>query len=113
MGFGGAALAAITSLKNNSRRGDRTNYFKKGQYELLTFESSLNKNRLLIIIKTEVGDNYKASDKIINLIVHNIESKPKTVRGFDFKYNKRLKTLIIPVKMVGEINKSIQFKISN
>ena len=30
MGFGGAALAAITSLKNNSRRGDRTNYFKKG-----------------------------------------------------------------------------------
>ena len=93
--------------------GETPNSFKKGQYELLTFESSLNKNRLLIIIKTEVGDNYKASDKIINLIVHNIESKPKTVRGFDFKYNKRLKTLIIPVKMVGEINKSIQFKISN
>ena len=30
MSFGGAVQGMITTLKNNSRRGDRTNYFKKG-----------------------------------------------------------------------------------
>ncbi len=30
MGFGGAAQAMNTILKNNSRRGHRTNYFQKG-----------------------------------------------------------------------------------
>jgi hypothetical protein len=31
MGFGGAVQGMISSLKNNSRRGKRDNYFQKGQ----------------------------------------------------------------------------------
>lgn len=33
MSFGGAVQAMITSLKNNSRRGHRTNYFEKGHHK--------------------------------------------------------------------------------
>jgi len=91
--------------------GVTPNAFEKGNYELLTFESELKKNRLEIEIEQKTGDNYNFSSKEINLIVHNISKEPKKIKGYKSQWNKGTKTLNIQVKLDSPTSKSIKIKL--
>ncbi|MFA8433194.1 MAG: TIM-barrel domain-containing protein [Marinifilaceae bacterium] len=77
--------------------------FEKGAYELLKFNSSVAKRKLTIAISNQSGDNYQPQDKKVELIVHNIDKKPKKVlmnkKKLVYKWKEASKTLTI----IGDI----------
>ena len=84
--------------------GNTPNAFTKGQYELLKFTSKTTAKSITINIATEVGKDFKVSDKEISLIIHNIQKAPKSVKGFEYTYDNASKkiTIIIPFNNTAE-----------
>ena len=60
--------------------GETPNAFETGAYELLHFESELEKSELDIEFEAETGKNFPTSTKQFQIVVHNILSKPKSVK---------------------------------
>jgi len=77
--------------------GNTSNAFEKGKYELLKFKSKVTSKCLTINIATEIGKTFKAIDKEISLIVHNIQKTPKKVKGYTYTYDSVTKQLKIQV----------------
>ncbi|REE80024.1 oligosaccharide 4-alpha-D-glucosyltransferase [Lutibacter oceani] len=90
--------------------GETPNAFEKGQFELFSFKSNYNRNRLSLEFELEQGENYNSSNKIINLVIHNVSKKPKKVNGYDFEWNAIHKTLKISVEIKPSISKNIKIK---
>ncbi len=71
--------------------------YEKGMYELLEFESEFENNRLEIELEAETGKNYATNTKNIEVVIHNINQKPRKIkfRGkrVDFKWNTTYKTV--------------------
>ncbi|RUT79656.1 glycoside hydrolase family 31 protein [Ancylomarina longa] len=59
--------------------GSTPEAYEKGKYELLKFHAIHNKNILILSLNSEPGKDYRTSDKTIQMIVHNINKKPKKV----------------------------------
>lgn len=76
--------------------------FEKGMYELLGFEFEAENNSYEVEFEAEIGDNYQAETKQIELIIHNVSKTPKWVKlekkKVDFNYNSTNKTLQVPVR---------------
>ncbi|MFC2151909.1 TIM-barrel domain-containing protein [Bacteroidota bacterium] len=78
--------------------------YLKGQYEILYFNSKIKNEVLTIDFKNEIGKNYNFRDREINLIIHNINVKPKKVQinnkeiVFDWVENKHLLKLNLNLK---------------
>lgn len=77
--------------------GHTRDAYKKGDYELLTFEAQ-NKNKFLELeFNSELGSNYSATTKHINVIIHNVSKQPKRVHSngetLQFNYKATTKTL--------------------
>jgi alpha-glucosidase (family GH31 glycosyl hydrolase) len=76
--------------------GTTKNAYEKGMYELLEFESEFENKRLEIELEAETGSNYATNTKAIEIVVHNIDKKPKKIkfRGkrikFDYSENSKL-----------------------
>ena len=90
--------------------GETPNAFEKGLYEIMTFESEFENNKLCIEIESELGENYQFSSKEINLIIHNISNKPRKVSSANFTWNAKTSTLVIPVSIHNSKEKSIKIK---
>ena len=60
--------------------GETANAFEKGEYELLEFEVEIEKRWLEIEMKAQIGKNYSSENKQIELIIHNIDWKPKRIK---------------------------------
>ncbi len=93
--------------------GLTSNAFEKGEYELLMFESELEGNALSIEFEAEIGKNYTAKKKQIQLVIHNIQEEPKYVK-IDKKvvainWDRTLKTLNVP--LVWDTIKETEIKI--
>lgn len=75
--------------------------FEKGNYELMKFESEVSEKKIEIELKIEIGEVYQVQKKTIMLLLHNINSKPKTVKHIhkkiEFNYNKKQRTVSIPL----------------
>jgi len=93
--------------------GETPNAFEKGMFEIIHFESEFKKNCIEIEIEHEIGSNYKFSSKEINLVIHNISKKPKKVKGFNFTWNSKNKTVVIPISVNKPSEKKIKIKLSN
>ena len=96
-----------TNIKESSGKlynddGATPNAFEKGQFELLTFNSTSKGKNLVLEIDSKIGKNYQAQDKNISLIIHNISVKPKKIKGYKFKWNSDKNILIIPVKYLNK-----------
>ena len=91
--------------------GETPNAFEKGKYEMLNFESEFKNNKLYIEIEQKLGNDFEFSSKEMNLIVHNVVSKPKKVKGHNFEWNRENKTLtiLISLKSIDEKNLKIKF----
>ena len=89
------------------------NAFEKGMYEKLIFESDIEKKWLVIDFEAETGSKYSTSTKRIDLIIHNIDWKPKSImvngKKVDVKWNVSKKWVSIPVNW--NTNKELNIKL--
>ncbi|MGV8813087.1 MAG: TIM-barrel domain-containing protein [Gelidibacter sp.] len=76
--------------------------FEKGLFELLKFESEVNGKVIEIQFEAEIGKAFLAQTKSISLILHNINSKPKSVKNnrkkLKFIYSNDQRTVAIPLE---------------
>jgi oligosaccharide 4-alpha-D-glucosyltransferase len=79
--------------------GTTVNTLEKKQYQILKFESEREGGWLEIEFESETGINYKAETKTIELVIHNIELKPKRIKVGKEKvegiYNSENKTVTL------------------
>lgn len=87
-----------SSSKLYNDDGATPNAFEKEKFEIINFKSYNSKKHLVIEINSEIGKNYIPKNKNIELIIHNIFSKPKKIKGYKFEWNSKKNTLKIPVK---------------
>ncbi len=95
--------------------GKTPNAYEKGVYEILEFEAEIDGRWLEIQIEVEIGKNYKAQDKKMELIVHNMLYNPKRIKVGKKKikgnWNSKKKTLTIPVSWNTAEGKEIKIKL--
>lgn len=95
--------------------GETKNAFEKGMYELLEFESEFENNRLEIELEAEIGENFSATTKEIDVIVHNIDKKPRKIkfrgRRVKFDWNATQKTVHFTVTWNTEKERKITIKL--
>ncbi|WP_035479388.1 TIM-barrel domain-containing protein [Gelidibacter mesophilus] len=76
--------------------------YEKGHYELMTFSSKVSAREIEIEIKAEIGSDYQSQTKSVELVLHNINVKSKSVKNgrkkMDFTYHKDQKTITIPLE---------------
>ena len=94
--------------------GETKNAFEKGMYEILEFEAEQEKRWFELDFEAEIGEEYQASTKQINLIIHNVSKFPKKVKIGKKSlqnggYSSKNKTLVIP--MTWNTSKDIEIKI--
>jgi alpha-glucosidase (family GH31 glycosyl hydrolase) len=95
--------------------GETKNAYEKGMYELLEFESAFKNNRLEIELEAEIGDNFSASTKNMEVVLHNMTSKPKKIkfRGkrVPFKWNETYKTVKFDITWNTKKERKITIKL--
>ncbi|PNQ75151.1 hypothetical protein C1T31_03170 [Hanstruepera neustonica] len=96
--------------------GQMPNTFENGAYELMEFEAELENQELEIEFEAENGQNFLATQKSINLIIHNIQKEPKKVKidgkKINVIYNPNKKTVNIPVVWNTKNEKTITLKLN-
>jgi len=90
--------------------GETPNAFEKEKYEILTFESEVSTKGIEIEIEQELGDNFIFTSKEIQLIIHNISKQPIKVKGYQYTWNEKSKTLVISVLLDNTSTKDIKIK---
>ena len=109
-----SVITSISQLYNDD--GLTPNAFEKGNYELLQFESELEKGNLEIEFESIIGSQYTSNDKQINLTIHNINKSPKRIKvnnkKADFNWNELSKTLIIPINWKVKTDIEIDIKLN-
>ena len=109
-----SVITSTSQLYNDD--GLTPNAFEKGNYELLQFESEIEKGNLEIEFESIIGSQYTSNDKQINLIIHNINKSPKRIKvnnkKADFNWNELSKTLIIPINWKVKTDIEIDIKLN-
>ena len=109
-----SVITSTSQLYNDD--GLTPNAFEKGNYELLQFESELEKGNLEIEFESIIGSQYTSNDKQINLTIHNINKSPKRIKvnnkKADFNWNELSKTLIIPINWKVKTDIEIDIKLN-
>ncbi len=83
--------------------------YEKGHYELMTFSSKVTAREIEIEIarlsdgqEAEIGSDFQSQTKSVELVLHNISLKPKSVKirrkKLNYIYNKDQKIVIIPLE---------------
>lgn len=91
------------TVKNSSGKlyndnGETPEAFEKGKAETLHFTSTTDGKQLTIKLTSVVGKNYKATDKNVSLLIHNIKAKRIFVNGQEQVYKTFREPLQIPVE---------------
>ncbi|MGC1630887.1 MAG: TIM-barrel domain-containing protein [Gelidibacter sp.] len=76
--------------------------FEKAQFELLRFQSEVNGKVIEIQFEAEIGKAFLAQTKSMHLVLHNINSKPKSIENnrkkLKFIYSKDQRTVAIDLE---------------
>ncbi|WP_430411270.1 TIM-barrel domain-containing protein [Kordia sp.] len=95
--------------------GETKNAFEKGMYELLEFESEFEKDQLEIELEAETGKNYATSTKEIQVVIHNINKKPRKIkfrgRRVKFDWNKNNQTVTFNIRWNTKKEREIVIKL--
>ena len=93
------AKTTSSSGKLYNDDGTTANDFEKGQYEILNFKANTASNILTIDFISEIGKSYTATDKNVNLLLHNLNSKVQkvTLNGNEVTFKNNNNTIEIPV----------------
>jgi alpha-glucosidase (family GH31 glycosyl hydrolase) len=88
---------------------------KKGMYEKLFFQSDLDARNLVITLSANIGEKYQSSVKKIELIIHNINDYPRSIKINKEKveaglYKKQLK---IPIQWDPKKDLKVKIKLKS
>ncbi|NJW51316.1 DUF4968 domain-containing protein [Salinimicrobium sp. CDJ15-91] len=88
--------------------GETPDTFQKGDFELLIFESHLEKNEITFKMRKERGRSKRNSEiTAIELIVHHMPKAPKRVRSGEnsvaVQFDEKSKKLTIPLKLIDDL----------
>ena len=112
--FDGSVTESKGKLYNDD--GATPNAYENGAYELLRFESEFEKNELELEFEAEIGKNYTASEKSMEIIIHNISAKPKSIKingkKSNINWSDTSKTLTIPLIWNTSKTSEIEIKLS-
>lgn len=112
--FDGSVTESKGQLYNDD--GMKSNAFENGAYELLHFESEFEKLELDLEFEAETGNNFKTSTKKLQIIVHNISSKPKNIKidgkKVEVNWNSTSKILSIPFQWNTKNESEIKIKLN-
>ncbi len=90
--------------------------FENGNYELLFFESELENRELDLEFEAELGKNYQASKKQIQVIVHNVSKQPKSIKidgkKVSVDWNSQNKILTIPMNWNTKNDSEIKIQLA-
>ncbi|WP_109301122.1 TIM-barrel domain-containing protein [Aquimarina sp. AU474] len=93
------AIVKTSTGKLYNDDGITPNAYEKGKYELLRFKSSTSSEKLSIDLSLEKGVGFDSRNKSVAIIVHNINTAPKSVIINDvtasFDWEEKSKTLHI------------------
>lgn len=88
-----------TELKLYNDNGLQNEAYEKGQFEMMEFEAKTNGKTITFELENEVGANFSAKSKNIELIIHHISKTPKSVKvcgkKLQYNYDAEKKTLKI------------------
>ena len=101
-----------SSGKLYNDNGTTPNAFEKGAYELLHFDSNVNKKQLTLKLSNEVGKNFLVTDKSVSLLIHNLKSKilKVTVNGKNVPFKINKSNLEIPISWKKETPQEIKIQ---
>ncbi|WP_103865127.1 TIM-barrel domain-containing protein [Aquimarina sp. I32.4] len=89
--------------------------FEKGKYEILQFKNTTTTQSISIRLTTEKGSNYTSIERNITLIVHNLDTKPESIRIGDsllpFEWSLQQQTVKIQFIVESSINKTIEISL--
>lgn len=95
--------------------GITVNAFEKGLYEIVEFEAEQEGRWLEIEMEAEIGKQFKAQDKTISLVLHNVQDMPKRIKIGKDKvngtYNSKKKTLSLNFIWNTSEEKEIRIKL--
>ena len=95
--------------------GETIDAFKKGMYDLLEFKAEYEGQWLHLKLEAEIGDNYRAQDKTIILVLRNISQLPNQVKvdreQVKSTYSNKDKTLTIVLKWDSSEEKTIEIEL--
>ena len=91
----------------------KTKPTKKGQFEMMNFEAKTNGKTITFELENEVGANFSAKSKNIELIIHHVSKNPNSVKAgckkLEYTYDSEKKTL--KVNLVWDSAKESKVKI--
>jgi oligosaccharide 4-alpha-D-glucosyltransferase len=100
-----------SSGKLYNDNGLTPNAFEKSEYEMLNFDANCNKKSILIKLNTEIGKSFHASDKKINLIIHNCNTKTVSVDGQSIPFKNQNNKIEIPITWVKSTSSEIKIEL--
>jgi len=94
--------------------GVTANAFEKGKYEILKFKSNIEKRWLEIDLEAKTGANYQSRIKKIELVIHNVNWKPKRIKlngkKIEVNWSSSKNTLTIPLQWNTSKELKLKFK---
>lgn len=108
-------LVKESERKLYNDNGKTLQAYEKGMYEFMAFEAALKKRILEIKFEGEVGENYRHYKKSMQLVIHNIENKPKYIKingkPAEFIWNSNRRIVDIPITWITNKKKVIKIKL--
>ncbi len=86
-----------TQLKLYNNDSLQNGAYEKGQFEMMNFEAKTNGKTITFELENEVGANFSAKSKNIELIIHHVSTAPKSVKAgckkLEYTYDTEKKTM--------------------
>lgn len=102
-----------SELKLYNDDGLQSEAYEKGQFEMMEFEAKTKGKTITFELENEVGANFSAKSKNIELIIHHISKAPKTVKicGEKLQYNYDETKKTIKINLVWNSAKETEINI--
>ena len=102
-----------TQLKLYNDDGLQNEAYEKGQFEMMEFDAETNGKTITFELDNEVGANFSAKSKNIELIIHHVSKNPNSVKAgckkLEYTYDSEKKTL--KVNLIWDSAKDSKVKI--
>ena len=86
-----------TQLKLYNDDGLKNEAYEKGQFEMMNFEAKIKGKTITFELENEVGANFSAKSKNIELVIHHVSKNPNSVKAgckkLEYTYDSEKKTL--------------------
>ncbi|MBM6500251.1 TIM-barrel domain-containing protein [Flavobacterium macrobrachii] len=103
-----SSVATIDKLFHDD--GKTTNSIENNAYEIMTFTSISTSKNTILTLKTEIGKNYNAIDKIVTLKIHNCNPKSIYIDGKITSFTKENNSIMVPISWLKNTTPEIKLE---